>query len=181
MKKIIALICFSIIVGKLSYSNNENIPAETPPSISIPMIPLIPASPNTDIVVDEEENVTEWELEEISTFHLETKVNVIVPLEIITDVEIKALVVDNAKVTVPFELEMNKEPDKKNFYELNYSETEIDIDKDGVIDTKIYSPIYINEKIVKDNYLVIDGANISKEGIHKKRIYITVELKEEIR
>ncbi|MDX8336580.1 hypothetical protein [Candidatus Cetobacterium colombiensis] len=180
MKKIIALICFSIILGKLSYSNDQNTTTEAPPSVSIPMIPMLPATPTTDTTVDEQENVTEWELEKISTFHLETKVNVIVPLEIITDVEIKALVVDDAKVTVPFELEMNKAPDKKDFYKLNYSETEIDIDSDGAIDTKIYSPTYINEKVVKDNYLVIDGANISKEGVHKKRVYITVELKEEI-
>ncbi|MGL4901801.1 MAG: hypothetical protein ACRC3I_01825, partial [Cetobacterium sp.] len=66
----------------------------------------------------------------------------------------------------------------QNFYVLNYSETEIDIDGDGTVDTFIYSPKYINKKLVKDNYLYIDGKNISREGVHKKKVYITVELNE---
>ena len=177
MRKSLTIILFSIILGNILYAaeTTEN------PSISIPMIPMIPATPTTDTTTDNENNLLEWELEKIDTFSLETTVNVVVPLEIISDVEIKALIIDNEKLTIPFELEVNKTPDKKDFYKLNYSETEIDIDMDGQIDTVIYSPKYINEKIVKDNYLVIDGANISKEGVHKKRVYITVELKEEVK
>ena len=174
------VILLFITFANLAYSVNNVNNIETP-SISIPMIPLIPATPVTDVTTDTENNLLEWELEKIDTFSLETIVNVIVPLEIISDVEIKAMVIDDEKLVIPFELEMNKEPDKKDLYKLNYSETEIDIDKDGNIDTKIYSPKYINERVVKDNYLTIDGANISKEGVHKKRVYITVELKEEVR
>ena len=61
---------------------------------------------------------------------------------------------------------------------LNYSQTEIDLDNDGNIDTKIYSPKYINKKVVDDNLLTIDGSNITKEGLHKKRVYITVEVRD---
>lgn len=182
MKKLMLFLALLISVNIFSAPRQRAIGGEvTSPPIEIPMIPMIPATPNTDTTVDEENNPTEWQLEKLSTFHLETKVNVVVPLEIISDVEIKALVIDDQKLVVPFELEMNKEPDRKDFYSLNYSETEIDIDEDGAIDTKIYSPKYINQKIVSDNYLHIDGANISKEGVHKKRVYVTVELREVMR
>ncbi|MGL5189881.1 MAG: hypothetical protein ACRC7S_09565, partial [Cetobacterium sp.] len=76
---------------------------------------------------------------------------------------------------IPFEIEMNKKPDKQNYYKINYSENEIDIDKDGKVDTFIYSNKYINSKIEKDNYVVIKGRNISKDGYHEKIVYITVE------
>lgn len=175
---LLSLNCFSAPKIKNIEQPKEE---EILPPLEIPMIPMIPAVPNTDTTTDENSNITEWELEKTATFYLDTKVNVVVPLEIISDVEIKALVIDDQKVVVPFELEMNKNPDKKDFYKLNYSETEIDIDQDGAIDTKIFSPRYINQKVVKDNYLHIDGANISKEGVHRKRVYITVELKEEVR
>lgn len=149
-------------------------PPVADPNISIPMIPLIPASPSEK--VDENEDV--WLLEKISTVMMESKVNVIVPLEIISDVEIKAMIVDNQKLDIPFEIEMNKEPEKKDYYMLKYSQTEIDLDNDGNIDTRIYSPKYINKKIVDDNILRIDGSNITKEGVHRKRVYITVEVKD---
>lgn len=188
MKKIVVFLIAMLSISVIEASNikdktsEEGIsplpPVEMP---VIPMIPMIPASPNTDTTTDENDNLTEWELEKISTFHLETKVEVLVPLEIISDVEIKALVIDNQKLVIPFELEMNKEPERKNYYGLHYSETEIDIDEDGKVDTKIFSPKYINQRFVKDNYLYIDGANISKEGVHKKRVYVTVELKDEVR
>ncbi len=182
MKKIILFLTLLISVNLFSAPKQRNLEGEeTSPPLEIPLIPMIPATPNTDTTVDEDNNTTEWQLEKLSTFHLETRVNVVVPLEIISDVEIKALVIDDQKLVVPFELEMNKEPDKKNFYSLNYSETEIDIDGDGAIDTRIYSPKYINQKIISDNYLHIDGANISKEGVHRKRVYVTVELKEGVR
>lgn len=180
MIKIISLLTLLISVNLFSAPKQRNVEGEnsSPPLLEIPMVSV---TPTTDTTVNEKNTSAEWQLEKVSTFHLETKVNVFVPLEIISDVEIKALVIDDQKLIVPFELEMNKEPDKSNFYSLNYSETEIDIDGDGSIDTKIYSPKYINQKIVSDNYLHIDGANISKEGVHKKRVYVTVELKEEVR
>ena len=107
---------------------------------------------------------------------MKMETEIVVPLEIISDVEIQAMVIDDQKVTVPFEIEMNKEPDKKDYYKLNYSETEIDIDDDGRTDTFIYSNEYINSKIEKDNRVEIQGKNISKEGYHEKIIYITIEI-----
>ena len=43
------------------------------------------------------------------------EVEVIIPLEIISDIEIQAMIIDDQEVEVPFEIEMNKEPDKKIF------------------------------------------------------------------
>lgn len=150
---------------------------ESQPNL-LPAIPLIPALPSEESTTDGTGEEIKWKLEDSYTIHLDTKVKAVVPLEIITDVDIKALIIDDELVTIPFELEMNKEPDKQNFYILNYSETEIDIDGDGTLDTFIYSPKYINKKLVTDNYLFIDGKNISREGVHKKKVYITVELNE---
>ena len=101
---------------------------------------------------------------------------VVVPLEIISDIDIEAMVVDDQDVVVPFDLELSKTPDKKNFYKLKYSENEIDIDKDGKVDTYIYSNKYINSKIQKDNYVFIRGRNITKEGYHEKIVYVDVEI-----
>ena len=150
---------------------------ESQPNL-LPAIPLIPALPNEESTTDGTGEEVKWKLEDSYTINLDTKVKAVVPLEIITDVDIKALIIDDEQVTIPFELEMNKVPDKQNFYMLNYRETEIDIDGDGVLDTFIYSPKYINKKLVTDNYLFIDGKNISREGVHRKKVYITVELNE---
>ncbi|MBC2852025.1 hypothetical protein H5J22_11515 [Cetobacterium sp. 8H] len=150
---------------------------ESQPNL-LPAIPLIPALPSKESTTDGIGEEVKWKLEDSYTIHLDTKVKAVVPLEIITDVDIKALIIDDEQLTIPFELEMNKEPDKQNFYILNYSETEIDIDGDGTLDTFIYSPKYINKKLVADNTLFIDGKNITREGIHKKKVYITVELNE---
>ncbi|WP_293721423.1 hypothetical protein [uncultured Cetobacterium sp.] len=144
----------------------------------LPGIPIIPSLPTEDSTISGNGEEVKWKLEDSYTINLDTNVQVVVPLEIITDVDIKALIIDDQELTIPFDLEMNKEPDKQNFYVLNYSETEIDIDGDGILDTFIYSPKYINKKVVKDNYLYIDGKNITREGVHKKKVYITVELNE---
>ncbi|WP_432205449.1 hypothetical protein ACQ9ZF_11310 (plasmid) [Cetobacterium somerae] len=149
---------------------------ESQPNL-LPGIPIIPDLPREESINNGGEDL-KWKLEDSYTINLDTKVKAIVPLEIITDVDIKALIIDDEQLTIPFELEMNKEPDKENFYVLNYSETEIDIDGDGALDTFIYSPKYINKKLVTDNTLFIDGKNITREGVHKKKVYITVELKE---
>jgi len=85
------------------------------------------------------------------------------------------MVIDDQEIEVPFEIEMNKEPDKRDYYRLNFSETELDIDDDGQNDTYIYSNKFINSKIEKDNKVVIKGRNISKEGYHQKIVYITIE------
>lgn len=137
----------------------------------MPMIPLLPAIPNKPEV----EGETPKRPLETKTIIMGMEVEVIIPLEIISDIEIQAMIIDDQEVEVPFEIEMNKEPNKKDFYKLNFTENEIDIDDDGQDDTYIYSSKFINSKIEKDNKVVIKGKNISKEGYHQKIIYITVE------
>ncbi|MGL6120265.1 MAG: hypothetical protein ACRC0V_07120 [Fusobacteriaceae bacterium] len=151
------------------YENSPNL---------LPGIPIIPELNDEETTLNSKGEEFRWKLEDSYTINLDTKVEVVVPLEIITDVDIKALVIDDQELSIPFELEMNKTPDKENFYVLNYSETEIDIDGDGTLDTFIYSPKYINKKLVTENYLYIDGKNITREGVHKRKVYITVELNE---
>lgn len=150
---------------------NENIKPNFPSEI--PLIPLVPALPNTTENIDEEGNIRN--LEKNFTVMIEAKVNVFIPLEIVSDINIDATVYGNQIVEVPFEIELNKEPEKKNYYRLKYSETEIDIDSDGKIDTYIYSPEFINARYIKDNYVKIYGDKISREGDYTKKVYITVE------
>lgn len=136
----------------------------------IPMVPLLPSIPV------QQENSGKPIPIDVKTVIMKMETKIEVPLEIISDIEIKAIVIDDQTATVPFEIEMNKEPDKKDYYKLNYSETEIDIDDDGRTDTFIYSNKYINSKLEKDNRVEIQGKNISKEGYHEKIIYMTVEI-----
>ena len=135
----------------------------------IPMLPLLPSMPANPEAEGKPVPL------ETKTIIMKMETEIEVPLEIISDTEIQALIIDDQRAVVPFEIEMNKEPDKKDYYKLNYSETEIDIDEDGEVDTKIYSNEFINSKIEKENYVVIEGKNISKEGYHEKIIYLTVE------
>lgn len=119
-----------------------------------------------------------WILEKNYTVFLESKLGVNIPLEIISDIEIEALILDEEEVDIPFEIELNKTPKRQNYYKLKYSETEIDIDNDGKKDTFIYSPKYINKKNIRDNYIKIQGKNISKDGKYNRKVYITVEVDE---
>lgn len=141
----------------------------------IPMVPMIPATPNEKV-----DDITNKKrvLEKVSTIMGKMEVDIIVPMEIISDVDIKALVIDDENLEIPFDIEFNKKPDIKNYYSLNFSSTQLDIDDDGIIDTEIFSPKFVNERVTKDNYVKITGKNISKEGTHKKRVYITVEVRE---
>lgn len=139
----------------------------------VPMIPLLPAIPVADDT-NEEKTVRTPIL--TKTIMLNMEAEIVVPLEIISDVEIQAMVIDEQEIEVPFEIEMNKEPDKKDYYRLNFSETELDIDDDGTTDTYIYSNKFINSKIEKGNKVVIRGKNISKEGYHQKIVYINIEI-----
>ncbi|WP_297406592.1 hypothetical protein [uncultured Cetobacterium sp.] len=117
-------------------------------------------------------------LEKNTTVYLESKVKIVVPLEIISDIDIEALVIDNEKLEIPFEIELNKTPKRKDYYKLKYSEDKIDIDLDGEVDTYIYSSKFINTNILRDNILYIDGEKISKEGTFKRKIYMTIEVRE---
>lgn len=144
------------------------------PEGEIPEIPAGPTVPTTGKDIDELGQVRL--LEKTYTVMLESKVNIFVPLEVITDINIETTVVGDQIVDIPFEIELNRKPEKENYYSIKYSENIIDIDGDGAPDTYIFSPKYINDKISKDNFVRIYGENISKEGTHKKDIYITVEV-----
>ena len=174
LKKFLTLIC-SILCATSIYSNpivggvtKPAIPTESG-NIELPELP----NKTTD-----EELAAGWKLQKNYTAMLESKLEVFVPLEILSDIDINAVVIDNEELNIPFEIELNKEPEKKDYYKLKFSETEIDIDGDGKIDTSIYSPKYINQRIVKENYVNIKGSNISKDGDYYKKIYITIEVDE---
>lgn len=171
MKKKIFLLL--MLVSSLCFA--ESIPA-TPilPPINKEEIPEVPGLPTEDKV--EEGGIRK--LEYNTTVMLQVKLKVNVPLEIVSDVDIEAMIIDDQKIEVPFDIELNKEPDRKDYYKIKYSETEIDIDKDGQIDTKIYSPPFLNTRIVEDNIVYIDGAKISKEGTHKRKVFMTIEVRE---
>lgn len=181
MKKIII---FLLCIHSLSFASkklnrqqieipqiNENIKPELPNEI--PLIPLIPALPSQVENIDEEGNIRN--LEKNYTVMVEAKVNIFIPLEIVSDINIEATVYGNQVLEVPFEIELNKEPEKKNYYKLKYSETEIDIDNDGRVDTYIYSPEFVNTRYINDNFVRIHGDRISNEGDYVKKVYVTVE------
>lgn len=165
MKKIL-LALFTLIIG-INIKGEDIVKPEDP---IIPMVPILPAIPNGG-----ENSRTPLETK---TVIMGVTTEVIVPLEIISDIEIQAMVIDEQEVEVPFEIEFNKTPDKNKNYSLKYSETEIDIDEDGIKDTFIYTNRNIDSKILKDNKVVIQGKNISKEGYHEKIVYIDVEIHE---
>ncbi|WP_300341574.1 hypothetical protein [Fusobacterium sp.] len=170
MKKILFIFLVSGILGTVPLE------AETLPKPSFPVemgeLPEVPTQ------TPEEEVAAGWKLEKNYTVVLESKLNVFVPLEIISDIDIDAVVIDKEEATIPFEIVLNKEPERKDYYKLKFSETEIDIDNDGRIDTVIYSPKYINQRIIRENYVKIQGENISEDGKYSKKIYITVEVDE---
>lgn len=174
LKKIIMLFCYILWTTSI-YSN---------PTISVTTKPIIPTE-NGNIELPEvpsktldEELAAGWKLQKNYTALLESRLNVFVPLEILSDIDINAVVIDNDELNIPFDIELNKEPEKKDYYKLKFSETEIDIDNDGKIDTYIYSPKYINQRVLKENYVNIKGANITKDGNYYKKIYITIEVDE---
>ena len=164
MKKIILTLCFLINFSILIAVEGL-----------IPMLPLIPAIP-TDKIEQGENGEIIRKLISSGILEVELKAEVIVPLEVISDVHIKALVIDDENLEIPFEVELNKNPEVAGIYRLNFSKTALDIDEDGVIDTEIFASKNIENKKIKDNYVKITGKNISKEGTHKKRVYITVEV-----
>lgn len=183
MKKIIIFL-MSIYLFNLSFANLnliKPIPGKpeingeikpNPPS-ELPLISLVPALPDTVENIDEEGNIRN--LEKNYTVMIEAKVNIFVPLEIVSDINIEATVYGDQVLEVPFEIELNKEPEKKNYYKLKYSETEIDVDNDGRVDTYIYSPEFVNTRYIKDNFVRIHGDKISQEGDYTKKVYVTVE------
>ncbi|MGL5934959.1 MAG: hypothetical protein ACRCZI_04995 [Cetobacterium sp.] len=143
---------------------------------SIPMIPLLPAIPVEKVEENENGTVTTRKLLSTGSLEVSLEADVVVPLEIISDIEVKALIVDDENLEIPFEIELNRKPERAGIYKLHFSKTALDIDDDGIVDTEIFASQNIDSKIVKDNYVKITGKNISKEGTHRKRVYITVEV-----
>lgn len=140
--------------------------------IFIPMIPLEPA------IRTKGQDITEKEvrdLEKTFSIYLDQQMEVYVPLEVITDIDVDSTVLGNEIVTAPFEINLNKKPDRQNYYSIKYSQELLDIDGDGEYDTKIFSPKYINDKKETNNYVQINGGKVSREGKHQKQVYITVE------
>lgn len=190
MKKIILLMGILSLVLKIGIYGEIVSPPANPPEIIIPggmelpegtvlppldeELPLIPFVPITPEEMVEENG--KRILEKTFTVMLETRVNVFVPLEILSDIDLKAVVIDDQEIDVPFEIEMNREPEQKDYYKLKFSETEIDIDKDGTPDTFIYAPEYINSRIIDESYVKIKGSGIKEEGVYKKKVYITIEV-----
>ena len=169
-------ICFGEIVHK---------PVTLPVFPHLPQLPVLPPLPDdmpSYVPVEDLKPTLENEgdknrvIEKIDTLMLKVSTNVYVPLEIISDVEIEATLVDDQEVIIPFNIETNKEQDKKDYYKLKFSENEIDIDKDGVIDTYLYTTKYINSKIFDGNYVNIKGSGISREGTFYKKVYLTIEV-----
>ncbi|MGL4508566.1 hypothetical protein [Cetobacterium sp.] len=151
----------------------------------LPMKPLLPIYPDGTPAyapIEELDQTSKNEedkgraLEKMNTLMLQIKTNVYVPLEIISDVDIEATLVDDQEVIIPFNIETNKQPDKKDYYKLKFSENEVDIDKDGTVDTYLYSTKYINSKISDGNYVNIKGSGISTDGTFYKKIYLTIEV-----
>lgn len=143
---------------------------------SIPLFPLLPSSPIDKVEEGENGKPSIRKLISSGVLDVDLKAEVIVPLEVISDVHIKALVVDDENLEIPFEVELSRKPEAAGIYRLNFSKTSLDIDDDGVVDTEIFASKNIDNKKIKDNYVKITGKNISKEGTHKKRVYITVEV-----
>lgn len=164
-----------VSIGIFGSENLEHLPMK-------PLLPIYPDGTPAYAPVEELDQSPKNEedkgrvLEKIDTLMLQIKTSVYVPLEIISDVDIEATLVDDQEVVVPFNIEINKKPDKKDYYKLKFSENEIDIDKDGKIDTFLYSTKYINSKISDGNYVNIKGSGISTEGTFYKKIYLTIEV-----
>lgn len=177
IKKILCVLF--LFQGILLMGEESGQPPLFPPNLSpelkpeIPLIPLIPALPNQVENVDVDGNIRN--LEKNYTVMMEAKVGIFVPLEIISDISVETTVFGDQVTQVPFEIELNREPEKKDFYKIIYSANQIDIDGDGKIDTYIYSPEFANSKLITDNYVEIHGGNITNPGIYQKKLYVTVE------
>lgn len=179
----VLIILVSLIFFKSGFSSEGN--GEFIPPIPLPPEIVNSENPNDDFAIPEiKKSGTDIDgedlryLEKTYTVMMEAKVDVFIPLEVISDINIEATVIGNQIKEIPFEVELNRTPEKKDYYSIKYSESIIDIDGDGNPDTYIHSPKYINEKISKDNYVKIYGEKISKEGKHNKTIYVTVEVGE---
>ncbi|MGL4935572.1 MAG: hypothetical protein ACRC51_08845 [Cetobacterium sp.] len=177
----IELILLFIAIFTMSYSNGTG--GSFKPTIPLPPNIVNPENPNEDFAVPEikefGEDIDDDELrylEKTYTIMLEAKVGVFIPLEVVSDINIETTIVGNQIKEIPFEIELNRTPEKKDYYSIKYSESSFDIDNDGKVDTYIYSPPYINQKISKDNYVKIYGEHISTEGRHSKVVYVTVEI-----
>lgn len=180
LKKIrteLSLIMLTLLLALTTISFGNGIP-NIPPNIpNLPELSEDTVVPNLPTGDKTERNGIRKLLSN-TTVMMNAKLNVIVPLEIISDIDIDAMVIDDERIEVPFSIELNKEPDLQDYYRIKYSETAIDIDGDGNIDTYIYSPKFLNKRIIEDNMVVVEGVNISKEGYHTRKVYMTIEVRQ---
>ncbi|MGL4861581.1 hypothetical protein [Cetobacterium sp.] len=146
--------------------------------LNLPIIEDMPQMPVLEGYKEDLDGKKLRKLQKTYTVALGTKVNVFIPLEVMTDIDIEATIIGNQIAQIPFDIELNRTPEKKDYYSVKYSKNELDIDDDGEIDTFIYSSKYINERVSKDNYVKIFGEKISRDGIHKKKVYVTIEVGE---
>ncbi|MGL4866008.1 hypothetical protein [Cetobacterium sp.] len=145
---------------------------------NLPIIENMPQMPALEGYKEDLDGKKLRKLQKTYTVALGTKVNVFIPLEVMTDIDIEATIIGNQIAQIPFDIELNRTPEKKNYYSVKYSKNELDIDDDGEIDTFIYSSKYINDRVSKDNYVKIFGEKISRDGVHKKKVYVTIEVGE---
>lgn len=179
-RKIILIIC---CLNLFSFGFSQQIKNPNfKPVIPLPPEVTSPQNPSDDFKVPElissGEDIDGDDLrylEKTYTIMLEAKVNVFIPLEIISDINLETTIIGDEVKEIPFDIELNRKPERDNYYSIKYSESVIDIDDDGKPDTYISSPNFVNEKTTSSNYVKIYGKNISKEGKHRKTIYVTVE------
>lgn len=179
IKQLLLLICILVFSSVTSLASK--VPDWYPEEwkdLNLPVIEDMPQMPNLEGYKEDLDGKNLRKLQKTYTVALETKVNVFIPLEVMSDIDIEATIIGNQVAQIPFEIELNRTPEKKDYYSVKYSKNELDIDDDGQIDTYIYSPKYINERVSKDNYVKIFGEKISKDGMHKKKVYVTVEVGE---
>ena len=107
-----------LIISLFSFGAENKIPnMPNLPPINKDEIPELPQLPTED---KQEQNGKVRKLLRNTTVMLQSKVEVSVPLQIVSDVDIETMVIDEQKLEIPFDIELNKEPDIKDYYKINY-------------------------------------------------------------
>lgn len=175
----------------------------------IPMIPIVPADKIPDGWLPEVstgqdiDDITGYirDLKKTYTVRMSAKVDIRIPLEIVTDVNLNIDIVGYERKNGKFNIELTKKPKEGSTYHIVYTNPDnpefggeddvfIDVDGDGTIDTYIASkPITSssgtsqgNKVIISDNEYVVIGDNIqfkvngNTKSTYEKTIYMTVEM-----
>lgn len=162
---------------------------------------LIPTIDATGLDIDD---ITGYhrKLEKTYTVRLEAKVDIRIPLEIATDVDLEIDLVGNERKKGNFDIELTKAPKENSTYHIVYinpynsnlggdNDVFLDMDDDGLVDTYIKSEDITksnvttegNKHIFKNNEYVVVGDNLrfrlntnGNTSTYKKTIYMTVEM-----